>query len=177
MQIFGDYKVSVIRAFDEIDSNWRIYNGLVICGSHEPKNCEELINKIKEARENGTPFYGECWGYQLAAIEYARNLMGIKDATSEEWDKSGTFIVKKRKDGLNVGLKNGESYWNNYEVIIDMFIPDNFFIAQYHASYQSSIDKPHPLISSFIKYAKSKSSTKFRGIRKFFRKSMGTRNL
>lgn len=155
MEFFGEYRSSVKKAFEEIDKNYNQYDALVICGSHHPKDIELLIGKIKEARETGRPFYGECFGYQLAAIEYARNVIGIKDATSEEFGE-GTFVVAKRKDGLNVGLKNGQSYWNNYEVILPyMEIPQNFFVAQYHASYQSSIDKPHKLIKSFLSYAKN----------------------
>lgn len=164
MEIFGDFYPSVIRAFDEIDLYWKQYPGLVICGSHNPTNTEELIEKIKHARESGLPFYGECFGYQLACIELARE-MGIKDATSEEFGQ-GTFVIVKRKDGLNVGLKNGESFWNNYEatpVMAQTFKnrePNNFFTAQYHASYQSRLDNPHPLIKNFLKYAKSYSQSR-----------------
>lgn len=158
MEVLGDFTPSVIRAFDEIDLYWKQYLGLVICGSHNPTNIEELIEKIKHARESGLPYYGECFGHQLAAIEYARNVLGIKDATSEEWGQ-GTFIIRKRKDGLNVGLKDGQSYWNNYEVDPEFeakwIKPKNFFTAQYHASYQSRLGDPHPLILSFLKYAKS----------------------
>jgi CTP synthase len=154
MEIYGDYITSIKRAFEEIDKNYDKYEALVIGGSHNPKDIEFLLGEIRKARERKTPFYGECWGYQLAAIEYAKNVLGIKDATSEEWGK-GTFVVKKRKDGLNVGLRNGESYWNNYEVDLpDWKIPNNFFIAQYHASYQSSIFNKHKLIKDFIKYAR-----------------------
>ena len=158
MEIYGDYQTSVVRAFDEIDSNWRNYDCLIICGSHNPKDIDFLIGKIKEARETGRPYYGECLGFQLSMIEYARNIVGIKDATSEEFGDKGTFVVMKRKQGLNVGLHHGESYWNNYEV--DSFLAEkweispNFFIAQYHASYNSSLFKPHKLIKSFLKYAK-----------------------
>jgi len=154
MQIYGDYTTSIIKSFEEIDKDYEKYNALVIGGSHNPRNQEYLIDKIREARENKIPFYGECWAYQLAAIEYARNVLGIKDATSEEWG-TGTFVVKKRKEGLNVGLVNGESYWNNYEVDLPEWkIPENFFIAQYHASYQSSYWKPHKLIKNFLNYAR-----------------------
>lgn len=157
MQIFGDYTTSVIRAFNEIDKNWTLYKGLVVCGSHNPQKWEEIIKEISKARGSGLPFYAECWGHQLAAIEYARTIKGIEDATSEEWSHEGTFVVKKRKDGLNVGLKDGESYWNNYEVAIEWEKPENFFTAQYHASYQSSLEQPHKLIKDFLKYAKEYS--------------------
>lgn len=85
----------------------------------------------------------------MAAIEYARNVLGIKDATSEEFGE-GTFIVKKRKD-LNVGLHDGETYWNNYEVDLDDWEkPDNFFTCQFHPEYQSSKENPHPLLVKFL---------------------------
>ena len=154
MKVFNDFNTTVEDAFDEVDPNWRSYNGLVICGTHTPKNkpIDVMLRQIKHAREDGTPFYGECFGYQLAVIEYARNVLGIKDATSEEFGE-GTFVIKKLPE-LNVGLKDGESFWNNYKATIT--IPDikNFYIAQYHASYQSRKGKPHKQITSFLRYAK-----------------------
>jgi len=154
MLLLGDFKTSIIKAFDEIDPKWNDYYGLIVAGSHTPQDTEYLIDQIKIARENNLPFYGECYGHQLAAIEYARNVLMIEDATSEEFGK-GTFVVKKLP-GLNVGLHDGESYWNNFEVDLPNWDkPNNFFTAQFHASYQSSIDKPHPLIVNFLTYAKN----------------------
>lgn len=154
MQVIGEFQTSVRRALSEIDKNWASRDGLVICGTHSPTLSEKEINAILEeirgAREEGRGLLGICYGYQMATIEYARNVLGIKDATSEEFGK-GTFVVKKR-DGLNVGLKNGESYWNNYEVAIDWDIPQNFFLSQYHPEYQSRKGKPHPLLVNFLKY-------------------------
>lgn len=163
MIVLNDFQTSVRRALTEIDKNWESYEGLVITGTHDPQNTEELIGLIKEAREDGIPYYGECFGWQLACIEWARNVMGIKDATSEEFGQ-GTFVVKKLPN-LNVGLKNGESYWNNYGVIKEVEkdftknMPPNFYVAQYHASYQSMLGKPHPLIKSFLEYAHDYTKT------------------
>lgn len=162
MEFFGEFDTSVKRAFEEIDPNYNDYDALVICGSHspQPEEIDMLLEKIKDARETGRPFYGECFGHQLCAIEYARNKMGIIDATSEEWGK-GTFVVKKLPE-LNVGLKNGQSYWNNYKVIDGVMRkwnrPKHFFTAQYHASYQSSLGNFHPLILEFINYARKYKS-------------------
>lgn len=158
MEIFNSFQTSVRRALDEIDINWPRYRGLIICGTHSPEevDVEMLISKIKLARELEIPFLGICFGHQLAAIEYARNVLGIKDAVSEEWGV-GTFIVKKMPQ-LNVGLKDGESYWNNYEVNLPNWEkPKNFFTSQFHPEYESSIDKPHPLLIKFLKYAKDLS--------------------
>ena len=153
MKIFGDYQTSLKKALGEIDQDYMNYDALVIAGSHTPKEPEFVIDLIKEYREAGKPIYAECYGHQLCAIEYARSILGIKDATSEEWG-NGTYVVKKRKEGLKVGLHSGESYWNNYEVAIDFYKPKNMITAQFHASYQSSKENPHPLLVSFIELCK-----------------------
>lgn len=157
MEIIGDFSTSVRRAFKETDPDFGKYPGLVVCGTHSPENLpiESIIQKIKTVREMNLPYYGECFGHQIAAVEYARNVLGIKDATSEEFGK-GTYVVKSR-GGLKVGLYDGESYWNNYEVDLPNWTKgENMFTAQFHASYQSAIDKPHSLIKSFLEYAKTK---------------------
>src|SRR3990167_10043699 len=139
MQILNNFKTSVEKALTEIDPKWKDYRGLIICGTHTPQNTEEMIEKIKVARETKLPFLGICFGHQICAIEYARNVLGIKDATSEEFGK-GTFVVKKRMEGLKVGLIDGESWWNNYEVDLPNWVkPDHFFTTQSHPEYQSSI--------------------------------------
>jgi CTP synthase (UTP-ammonia lyase) len=152
MLVLGDFTSSVQKAFDEIDPNWRSYDGLVICGTHTPSGTEVLIEKIKEARDTKRLFLGICFGHQLAAIEYARTVKGIVDATSEEFGQ-GTFVVKKR-DTLKVGLHDGESYWNNYEVAIEWEKPDWFITCQFHPEYTSSIDHPHPLLVHFLNLCK-----------------------
>lgn len=153
MELLSDFQTSVRKAFDEIDPNWESYPGIVVCGTHQPGEVEFLLERIQEARETGTPYLGICYGHQLAAIEYARNVLKIKDATSEEFG-IGTFVVKKLP-GLNVGLKDGESYWNNYEVDLPLWEkPEHFITTQSHPEYQSSIDKPHPLLVKFINLCK-----------------------
>lgn len=148
MELLGEFTTSVRRAFDEIDPDWESYDGLVICGTHNPKNTEELIEKIAEARKSETPFLGICHGHQLYAIEYARTVLGIEDATSEEFGE-GTFVVKKRPE-LRVGLHNGETFWSNYEVVIDLEKPKYFITTQSHPEYQSSIDRPHKVLVEFL---------------------------
>ena len=158
MEIYGEYTTTLEKSLTEIDRNWKEYDGLIIAGTHNPKDydIEFILEKIKEARTTGRPYYGECWGHQMAGIEYARNILGIKDATSEEWGR-GTYVVKKQRN-LKVGLHNGESYWNNYEVDLPGWEkPENMFTAQFHASYQSSIDRPHPLLIQFLNYAKERN--------------------
>lgn len=150
MFILNDFNTSVEKALDEIDPKWREYKGLIICGTHTPVDPEAQIKMITEARYSGLPFLGICFGHQLAAIEYARTVMGIPDATSEEFGK-GTLIVKKLPE-LRVGLHKGESYWHNYEVVWDKWWqPSNFITCQYHPEYQSSKANPHPILVQFLK--------------------------
>lgn len=170
MKILNDFNTTVEKALTEIDPKWKYYHGLIVCGTHTPENPELQIELIKEAREKGTPFLGICFGHQLAAIEYARNVLGIEDATSEEFHKidgMGTYVVYKLSE-LNVGIDTVnegdesrlESFWNNYEVrkdILDQWDkPENFITCQYHPEYQSSFDKPHPLLVKFIDLCKKK---------------------
>ena len=153
MELLNDFTVSVEKALEEINSNWRNYDGLIIAGTHSPHDVEMMIDKIREARETGRPFLGICFGHQLAAIEYARNVLRIKDATSEEFGQ-GTFVVNKLPE-LKVGLKDGESYWNNYEVDLPGWEkPKNFITVQFHPEYQSSKERPHPILKEFLKCSK-----------------------
>lgn len=156
MQILNTFNTTVEKALGEIDPRWRDYDGLIICGTHTPTNVEEMIIMVREAREMGLPFLGICAGYQLAAIEYARNVLGIKDATSEEWATEGTMVVKKRL-ALKVGMHDGETWWSNFEVDpnFEIQFPINFFAVPFHPEYQSAKGDPHPLLLSFLSFAKS----------------------
>lgn len=154
MTIFNDFHTSVEKALEEIDPRFNSLRALVICGTHTPKFSEEYIDMIARARKNGLPFLGICFGYQLAAIEYARTELKLYDATSEELESTGTFVVRKRPQ-LKVGLHDGETWWSDYEVTIETKFPPNFFCVPYHPEYQSSKDKPHPVLVEFLKYAKN----------------------
>src|SRR3990167_2716060 len=137
MEILNDFSTSVIRALSEIDKDWESYDGLVVCGTHSPHDVEMMIDKIRQARESGRPFLGICFGHQLAAIEYARNVLGIKDATSEEFGQ-GTFVVKKLPG------------WEK---------PNNFITVQFHFEYQSSKQRPHLIGVQFLKMCKNYKKT------------------
>ena len=156
MVILNDFNTSVKRALEEIDPLYESYNGLVVCGTHNQQNVEEMVGILKTARENKTPTLLICAGYQLGAIEYAQNVLGIKDATSEEFGE-GTFVVIKRPE-LKIGLHEGESWWSNYEVdpqIDALWVrPKEWVCVPYHPEYQSSKDNPHKDLLKFISLCK-----------------------
>ena len=73
----------------------KLQNIKAICvpGGFGDRGIEGKILAIKYARENKIPFLGICLGMQLAAIEFARNVLGINDASSSEFNTNGTNIV------------------------------------------------------------------------------------
>ena len=61
-------------------------DGILVAGGFGERGVEGKIEAIKYARENKIPFLGICLGMQLAIIEYGRNVLGIKEASSVEFD-------------------------------------------------------------------------------------------
>ncbi|MBL1406905.1 MAG: CTP synthetase [Hyphomicrobiales bacterium] len=69
-------------------------DGIIVPGGFGERGAEGKITAVKYARENKVPYLGICYGMQLACIEAARNLAGIEDAISTEFEgKKGTPIV------------------------------------------------------------------------------------
>jgi CTP synthase len=62
------------------------YDGIIVPGGFGTRGIEGKIKVIEYLRKNKIPFLGLCLGLQLATIEFARNVCGIKDATSREFD-------------------------------------------------------------------------------------------
>jgi CTP synthase len=60
------------------------FDGVFVPYGFGPRGTEGKIAAIKYARENDKPFLGICYGFQLAVIEFARNVCGLKDANSTE---------------------------------------------------------------------------------------------
>lgn len=62
------------------------YDGIIVPGGFGARGVEGKINVIRYARENKIPYFGLCYGLQLAAVEYARNVLGLKNAHTTEVD-------------------------------------------------------------------------------------------
>ena len=69
------------------------YNGIIIPGGFGGSGVEGKIKAIKFARENNIPFLGLCYGMQLAVVEFARDVCGMKDANTTEVNKNTKFPV------------------------------------------------------------------------------------
>lgn len=62
------------------------FDGIIVPGGFGESGIEGKIATIKFARENKIPYFGLCYGMQLAVIEFARNVLGIKNANTTEID-------------------------------------------------------------------------------------------
>ncbi len=60
------------------------YDGVLVPGGFGGRGIEGKIKAIQFCRENKIPFFGICYGMQLAVIEYARNVLGLADANTTE---------------------------------------------------------------------------------------------
>jgi len=97
--INNNLKVNLVRIdsenlkITEIKSKLKGVSGILIPGGFGKRGTEGKIEAIKYARQNKIPFLGICFGMQMAIIEFARNKLKIKKATSSEFGITGVKII------------------------------------------------------------------------------------
>ncbi len=90
-------------------------NGILVAPGFGERGLEGKITSIKYARENGIPFFGICLGMQCAVIEFARNVLGLKNANSFEMDpKTKDAVIDLMEDQKNVKNKGGTMRLGSY---------------------------------------------------------------
>jgi CTP synthase len=89
--------------------------GILVPGGFGSRGTEGKIRAIQYARENKKPFFGICLGLQLAIIEYARNVVGIKDATSMEFADKGSLVIHYMNGQSKDGAKGGSMRLGAYD--------------------------------------------------------------
>ncbi|MCR4929879.1 MAG: CTP synthase [Lachnospiraceae bacterium] len=72
---------------NNLDEKLSVLDGILVPGGFGSRGIEGMILAAKYAREHHLPYFGICLGMQIAVIEYARNVAGIKDANSGEFDE------------------------------------------------------------------------------------------
>lgn len=82
-------------------------DGILVPGGFGDRGIEGKITAIKYARENNVPFLGICLGMQMAVVEFARNVLGLKDAHSAEFSQDTLNpvidLMPEQKDVENLG--------------------------------------------------------------------------
>lgn len=97
---------TVVKRLGDVD-------GIIVPGGFGVRGTEGKIECIRYARENKIPYLGLCLGFQMAVIEYARNVCGIRDAHSSEFDKNCKNAVidilpeQKMIEGLGGNMRLG----------------------------------------------------------------------
>ncbi|WP_027721913.1 CTP synthase [Maridesulfovibrio zosterae] len=85
-------------------------DGVLVPGGFGSRGVEGKIAAIEYARVNKVPFFGICLGMQCAVIEYARNVLGLTDANSEEFDKHGkNSVIYLMKEWFDYRTEKTES--------------------------------------------------------------------
>ena len=95
-------------------------DGIIVPGGFGNRGIEGMITCAKYAREENIPFFGICLGMQIAVIEFARNVLGLVDANSGEFNqKSNNKVIDfmpGQSDEIN---KGGTLRLGSYPCVIE----------------------------------------------------------
>lgn len=107
-------KVNVVNVHSEFITEENVHeklfelDGLLVAPGFGFRGVEGKISAVKYARENGLPFFGICLGMQMAAIEFARNVLNIKDANSTEMDPNTLNpVIDMMEEQKKITIKGG----------------------------------------------------------------------
>ncbi|GAA5043642.1 CTP synthase [Marivirga lumbricoides] len=90
-------------------------HGILVAPGFGERGIEGKITAIKFARENNMPFFGICLGMQCAVVEFARNVLNLKNAASIEMDeKTKNPVIALMPDQKNITLKGGTMRLGSY---------------------------------------------------------------
>ena len=109
--IENNVKVNLVRIdseklkVSEIKNKLKNISGILIPGGFGKRGTDGKIESIKYARTHKIPFFGICYGMQMAIIEFARNKLNLKNATSSEFDKKGLPIIGLINEWIKDGKK------------------------------------------------------------------------
>ena len=98
------------------------YDGIVMPGGFGSRGVEGNLKVVEFARENKIPYFGLCYGMQMMVIEYARNVLGHKDANTREVNPSSKNIVidvmESQKEHLKNNLYGGSMRLGAYKAVL-----------------------------------------------------------
>lgn len=94
-------KENVKETFDGVD-------GILVPGGFGERGSEGKILACRFARENNVPYFGICLGMQVAVIEFARNICGLENANSGEFDKKTKYpVIEIMENQKRISEKGG----------------------------------------------------------------------
>ncbi len=94
-------------------------DGIIVPGGFGDRGIEGMIMAAKYCRENNKPYFGICLGMQIAVIEYARNVLGLADASSREFDPASQHkVIDIMEDQIGCENTGGTMRLGAYECVI-----------------------------------------------------------
>ncbi len=98
------------------------YDGIIVPGGFGSRGIEGIIKTIEYARKNKIPYFGLCYGMQLMVIEYARNVLGLKDANTKEINPNSKNLIvdemEDQKEKIKQRLMGGSMRLGAYKAIL-----------------------------------------------------------
>lgn len=94
-------------SFETVENKLKNLDGIIVPGGFGQRGIDGMILACQYARENHIPYFGICLGMQIAVIEYARNVAGIKDANSGEFDSECKHKVIDFMVGQSLDIDKG----------------------------------------------------------------------
>jgi CTP synthase len=121
-----DTPAKVAEALRDVD-------GIIVPGGFGQRGVEGKIRCVEHARTHKLPFLGICLGFQMAVIEYARNVLGVADANSTEFDPATAHaVISELPDQKRLeGIMGGTMRLGGQEVALE---PDSFASRLYGAT-------------------------------------------
>ncbi|MDQ2718448.1 MAG: CTP synthase [Bacteroidota bacterium] len=121
----NDCKVQVINVHSEYITDENVeeklfgLDGLLVAPGFGFRGVDGKIIAVKYARENNLPFFGICLGMQMASIEFARNVLWIKDADSTEMNPDTTNpVIDMMEEQKKITIKGGTMRLGSYPCTI-----------------------------------------------------------
>jgi len=121
----NDCKVTVVNVHSEFITDENVseklseLDGLLVAPGFGHRGVEGKIIAVQYERENNLPFFGICLGMQMAAIEFARNVLNIKDANSTEMQpETANPVIDMMEGQKKITMKGGTMRLGSYPCII-----------------------------------------------------------
>lgn len=94
-------------------------SGILVPGGFGERGIEGMVHAIKYVRENNIPFLGICLGLQCAIIEFARNVCGLENANSTEFDPETPYpVIDLMESQKSVSEKGGTMRVGSYRAVL-----------------------------------------------------------
>jgi len=101
-------------------SELKTFDGVFVPYGFGPRGTEGKMAAIQFARENDVPFLGICYGFQLAVVEFARNVCGLKDANSTEINPTSPHpVIDLMPEQRGVEYKGATMRLGAHKVILE----------------------------------------------------------